>query len=302
VNSENTSQADIVSRAAEDAARKDGRSKIIIEKVEPPNIKAFQTSFEKLKSSKIGEDSVKGIVIEGRAGIDMKEPIRSFVLTGHPIIVFGEDFLESKRDIFVHTDYALAGKMLGEQIGHDPQTGSKVIAILTGPAESESQLQITSNLRTELAQYARISVLKTITYENTKQTAHELKELLNRSPNLFAIVSTGSWIFEPEIEKELAGYKGRIYAFANTPEAFKAVQSGLASGIIASDLYEEAYLAVKYCIMRLRGISVHQNAPLKPILITQNNLSQIMADWGKKTLAAEETPTNTTITRQTGKL
>jgi ABC-type sugar transport system substrate-binding protein len=285
-------QSEIVLQAVRKAAESDGRGVIVSEQVGEANDAAYHSSFEKLRTARADEEQVMGLLLTGNPKIDIKEDIRGASLTGRPIVVFGQDFPESHRDIFVATDDGLAGKMLGSEVCQAPAPGRKIIAVVTGQADNEKQSRLMTGLQNELKQYAQISILKTITYENDAQTTAELKSLLNQTPNLFAIVSTGPWIFHAGAAEVLSDYKGRIYAFGNTPDAFAALKAGRANSLVVEDMYQQAFLAARYCFMRLRTITVSQPVPLKPVLVTQETLPEVMSKWGLQPLRTEEENTN----------
>ncbi len=288
VGPEYSGQADIIKRAAESAAMADGRGRIVTEIIENPTIGGYRDAIKKLLATKVGNNTVMGLVISGNPDYNIDEEIRGITVSGRPVIVFGQDIPRSLRDIFVSCDSSLEGTVLAQVLSQSASSGNKVIAILAGPEKNEIQRQRLSALRNELAQHASIKTLKTINYVDSAQMARDVGELIQRAPTLFAIVSTGPWIFEPQVQKVLSGYKGQVFAIANTPAAFEAMKLGHAQALIVEDIYSQVYKATEYCLARLRNEVVNSPSPLESVLVTPENLTSILSRWGREPLKAPE--------------
>ncbi len=283
-------QVDIVKSAAQAVCNDTGRGVVFIKTVKSEQAGEFQQTANSLFKQEESSTSIVGLVIGANCSVDLKPMIRSAVITGHPVILFNCDEPESKRDAYVGIDNILAGKMLGKAVADSAGTSTRVIVLITGDETILMYRQRASAIRSQINLSANLNIIKTIVNKNKnmEESASKLAEFLSRTPNVYAIVSTGNWIFMPAYEKALANYNGKLFAISNTPEAIEAVKSGRVAALVVGDLYSQVYDATHLCLMRLQNQIIASPKPLKPFLVTQDNIKNFIRKWGKVRLVEKE--------------
>ncbi len=283
------SQLDIIKSASQAACSASGQGDVFIRALKSDNDTDFRQAIDKLIKEKESAKSIVGFVIGANCSTDLKPAIRKAVITGHPVILFNCDFPESKRDAYIGMDEISAGKMLGQEIANNAGQSTRVIVMITGDESILMYKQRASAIRKQIDMSANVNIIKTIINKNTQQAARELSDFLNHTPNIYAIVSTGDWIFKTPYENILSKYNGKIYAIANTKQAIDALKAGRVTALVVSDLYSEAYIATHLCLMRLQNQIVENPKPIKPVLVTQDNIKEFLKKWGKTMLVKPET-------------
>ncbi len=281
-------QTDIIERASRIACSDFGQGQVIITTVKSYDEKEYKRAADKLFNENESNASIMGLVIGGNRKVDLRPMIRSAVITGHPVILFSCDEPDSKRDAFVGADEIVAGKMLGKAVAASAGTSTKVVVLITGDEKYLVQRQRASAIRGQLKLNANISIIKTIVNKDSKQSAKALENFLKQMPNVYAVISTGAWMFTPEYQKVLASYKGKIFAIANTPEAIKNLKLGKVQALVVEDLYGQVYDATDLCLKRLQNQVVENPKPLTPMLVTSDNIDEFQKVWGKRKMKREK--------------
>ncbi len=283
IGSELSGQANIINRAAQSAARDEGEGKIIISTVKNPTEAAYKKNIDKLIKAYEDKTSLIGFVIAGRQDVPMKEIIRTSVVTGHPLVLFGYDYPDNKSDAYVGVKQRLAGDLLAEQVAKSGSTPGKMVVVLTGPEGTAIYEKRLRALKTKLHTNVDLRILKII--RNGAESAGALKKLLTQTPNIYAILSTGPWIFDKQYQDVLKSYKGKIYAIGNTPEALQALKNGKVNALIVEDIFTQVYESVRLCISRLRNQIITSPEPLAPVVVTGKSFPEFEKRWGKKSLS-----------------
>ncbi len=226
-------------------------------------IKEYIAQYEK-------NDTLIGFVIEGNPKTDLTETIHKQILTGYPVVLIRYDYPKSSRDACVQTDQKLMGKLLANSI---IQSGTQDKPIIILANTNKNFKQRLSALKAELKQFPTVKIVKTIN-TNSESAPKTLKKLLDDYPKLYAIASTTSELYSPKYKKILKNFHGKIFAIADTTPAIDSLRTGKTSSLIAENLYTQIYLATTLCLERLEGQIIKHPEPLKPIVLTRENLDK----------------------------
>ncbi len=281
-------QVDIIESAARAVCRTTGQGVVFVETVNSNESEKYEQTVESIFKENETSSSIVGLVIGTSCNASIDSTIRKAVITGHPVILFNCDLPESKRDAYVGTDEIAAGRLLGKAIADFAGTSTKVIVLLTGDENILMYRQRASAIRKQMNLSANLSIIKTIVCKDIEKSADELVSFLKHTPNVYAIASTGNWIFTKAYKKVLTGYDGKIFAISNTQEAIESLKSGKVTALVVGDLYGQAYDATHLCLMRLQNQIVENPKPLKPVLVTQDNVNEFLKKWGKMKLVESE--------------
>lgn len=281
---QNSSDAEKVLAAARSAAEQDGRAAVELRIAERGEMARV---IDDLTKDQANGARVAGIVVFAPPGLDADQVIHKHVMTGRPVVLFGCDLPDSSRSAFIPLDAAAAGTLLAKEVVDNSLLEQKiaVITAVEGPNGSAASLNA---LKKELSTKAGVTIVKTIRYKSDNNLAEKLAQLRADVSDLHAIVSTGPWVFHPQVSSALQGFKGRLYAVDNSDEALGALKDGRCSVLIVHDISVQARLATEACLDLLRGQIPNEPSPVKPIVLRAGG------DPGRSSPSAATRPLSTT--------
>jgi ribose transport system substrate-binding protein len=169
-------------------------------------------------------------------------------------ITFDSDAPDSKRAAYVGTNNTQLGKELGNLLKKNKPDGG-TYAMITGTLAASNLNQRIKGVRSVLGpEYEEVQGSPYPCQDEVTRSVQLVGDILTRYSDLDAIVSVGGWpLFAPEGYREALGQRVEdvrngqlVVVVADTvEEELKALQAGLATGLVGQRFYEMGYKSME---------------------------------------------------------
>lgn len=201
---------------------------------------------------------VDGIIIQGLDTTKFKDLIKvkaSFY--GVPVITVVNDvpMSESLRRTYVGSDQYKAGRLIAGQLVSDMGSIGNVI-LMSDRIREYFQEQRLRGIQDVLKKYPNIQILNAETSESSEQIISTTQDMLNRMPDVDAIVAVNASIagtMIQEISKRSQLERYHIYSFDDGPESLLLLEQGKLDAVIQQSPEMMGKLSVKLMTEWLNG-------------------------------------------------
>ncbi len=200
---------------------------------------------------------------------------------GIPVVLIDSDFEGSKRNCYIGTNNYEAGYLAGVDLAEAAE-GSAQIAIVVSEMDAPNQKERVEGFYEVIDRYPDMEVAEILECHSDRlELAEKIPELLKTRPEIDALYLTEGYggLTVGGMLKNGTEYpqKISIVAFDALEPTLHFVREGTYASVIAQDMFEEGYLAVKTLCQILDGETVEDTIYTGSLSVKKENCTEYQA-------------------------